>query len=122
MNMKLTDGSDGLAWVDVEACTLPTAERPLRLAEFDDLFSTSLRSIDRTGDTRARLLLGGDAGLAERTQRLADAESGCCTFFSFGVTSLEEELVAFDVAVPSAYTDVLAGLVGRAKAVLGEAS
>ena len=71
----MNDGPDGLGWADVVACTLPPAERPLRLAEFDDLFARALRSIDRDGDTRVRLLLAGKAGLAERTQRLADAES-----------------------------------------------
>jgi len=30
-----------------EACTLPTAERPFRVTEFDDLFSTSLRGAVR---------------------------------------------------------------------------
>lgn len=32
--------SDELAWVDVQACTLPTVERPLRLAEFDAVLPT----------------------------------------------------------------------------------
>lgn len=50
----------GLAWADVEACTLPTADRPLRVAEFDDLFTTSLRSIDQPSDTYAHLVLTGD--------------------------------------------------------------
>ena len=78
------------------ACTLPTAERPLRLAKFDDLFATALRSTDRTSDTHARLLLAGDTGLAERTQRLAVAESSCCCFFTFTVTTLSDGQVAFE--------------------------
>jgi hypothetical protein len=122
MDMKMNGGPDGLGWADLEACTLPTAERPLRLVEFDDLFTTALRSIERNGDTRARMLLAGDGGLAERTQRLADAESSCCSFFTFGVTSLDESQVAFDVEVLPAYADVLAGLVARAEIALGAAS
>lgn len=118
----MIDGPDGLGWANVEACTLPTAERPLRLEEFDELFVTALLSIDRAGDTRARLLLVGERGLAERTRRLADAEASCCSFFTFGVTALEEGQVALDVEVPSAYVDVLAGLVARAESVLGGAS
>ena len=117
----MSDGPDRLGWTDADACTLPTAERPLRLAEFDELFATALRSIVRTGDTHARLLLVGDAGLAERTQRLADAESSCCSFFTFHVSSLEDDQVVFDVEVPPAYADVLAGLVARADTVLGGA-
>ena len=30
-----------LPWVAPDACTLPTAERPLRVAEFDDLFANA---------------------------------------------------------------------------------
>jgi hypothetical protein len=29
-------------WIAVDACTLPTDEQPLRLAEFDELFATTL--------------------------------------------------------------------------------
>lgn len=108
------------AWVDVAACTLPTAERPLRLAEFDDLFATSLRSIERTGASAVRMLLAGDAGLAARTEALANAESTCCSFFSFEVTPLEDDGVAFEVAVPAVYIGVLAGLVDRAASALGD--
>jgi hypothetical protein len=36
-------------WVP-EACTLPTVEQPLRVAEFDDLFATALRGIARPAD------------------------------------------------------------------------
>jgi len=118
-----TDGLDGLGWADVGACTLPTVERPLRVAEFDDLFVSSLRSIGaREGDTHARLLLSGGAGLIERVQQLAQAESSCCSFFTFEVTPLAEDLVALDVGVPPAYSDVLAGLVDQAARALGRAS
>jgi hypothetical protein len=59
--------------------------------------------------------------LAERTQRLADDESSCCSFFTFGVTSLEDGQVAFDVEVPPAYADALAALVARGENALGAA-
>ena len=122
MDTMMSNQPEGVAWASVEACTLPTVERPLRLAEFDDLFATTLRSIENTAPTLARLLLAGDEAVAERTQRLADAESSCCSFFTFGVTPVEPGLVAFDIEVPAAYTDVLAGLVARADAALGAAS
>ena len=64
-------------------------------------------------------MLSGGADLAEHTQRLADAETACCSFFTFGVTTLGEGEVAFDVEVPPADADVLAGLVARAEAALG---
>lgn len=122
MKETMTGEPRDLEWASVEACTLPTAERPLRVAEFDDLFATTLRSIERSGDSRARLLLAGDDSLPDRTQRLADSESSCCSFFTFGVKSVEGGLVALDIQVPPAHADVLAGLVARAEAGRKEAS
>jgi len=122
MNAITSNGPDRPAWVAVEACTLPTVERPLRLAEFDDLFATTVRSVEMTEPNRVRLLLTGDEAVADRTQRLADAESSCCSFFSFGVSTVEAGLVEFDVEVPAAYAEVLAALVARADAALGSAS
>jgi hypothetical protein len=113
---------DSLAWASVEACTLPTAERPFRLAEFDNLFATTLRSVEKTDASRVRLLLNGDEAVAERTQRLADAESSCCSFFTFGVSTVEPGLVAFDIEVPVTYLDVMNGLVARADAALRPSS
>ena len=66
------------------------------------------------------MLLAGDAGLAARTEALANAESTCCSFFSFEVTPLEDDGVAFEVAVPAVYIGVLAGLVDRAASALGD--
>jgi hypothetical protein len=115
-------GKPGGDWVDVEACTLPTAERPLRMAEFDDLFATAVRSLDRVGDTHARLLLIGDAELAQRTRRLVAAETSCCSFFTFQVAEVEPGRVALDIEVPPAYVNVLDGLVTRAEAAVEAAS
>ena len=118
--MHATDGAPGsLAWAEVEACTLPSADRPLRVADFDALFAAHLLRVERPAVTAARLVLAGGAGVADRVQRLADSESSCCTFFDFTVTSRHGEVV-LDVAVPAAYSDVLAGLVSRAAAALGE--
>jgi hypothetical protein len=47
-----------IAWVP-QACTLPTADQPLRQAEFDALFATAVRAFDRPDPTRLRLTLGG---------------------------------------------------------------
>jgi hypothetical protein len=120
----------GMAWVPVDSCTLPTAEQPLRVAEFDELFATSLRDVRPSADdaSKARLLLGGDDTLPARVQRLADAETSCCSFFTFTVTRVDTEdaqapgemLVALDVEVPNARADVLDALVRRA--ATGQAS
>jgi hypothetical protein len=112
-------------WVPVEACTLPTAAQPLRAAEFDALFSASLRTVEHDDPvaTRARLVLAGDANLPGRVQRLTDAETACCSFFTFTLTPLAADppggdvaaVVALDVEVPATRADVLAALVQRAE-------
>ena len=113
----------GLTWVPVDACMLPTTDQPLRVAEFDDLFTTSLRAVTRPeGTPRARLVLAGDDALPARVQRLADAETSCCSFFSFTVTDLGPGVsgtaggtrVALDIDVPPARGDVLDALLARA--------
>jgi hypothetical protein len=125
MTMPMPDRRPGPApaeWVAVDACTLPTADQPLRVAEFDDLFATALRAIERPdAAARARLVLAGGDGLAERVQRLADAETVCCSFFTFTLTPLATDKVddagrtvlALDIEVPVARADVLAALVQR---------
>ena len=81
-----------------------------------------LRSIERTGATAVRMLLAGDAGLAARTQALADAESRCCSFFTFGVTPLEDGARGVRRLGAAGDVGVLDGLVGRAAAALGGAA
>ena len=115
-------------WVSVSACSLPTAEQPLRVAAFDGLFAESLRSVEvpSGAGTRARLVLAGGADLPARVQRLADAETACCSFFTFTLGPLDtqpagaaadETALALDVEVPTTRTDVLAALVLRAEQV-----
>ncbi len=116
MNLSRTAEPSGRDWVPVDECTLPTAELPLRVAEWDHLFR-SVRAVERPdGSTHARLILAGDDGLATTTQRLADAETACCSFFTFTVTTSDRGAdVALDIEVPEAHADVLAALVRRAE-------
>jgi hypothetical protein len=110
-------------WVPVDSCTLPSVEQPLRVAEFDDLFTATLRAVERSpAATRARLVLAGGPGLAERVQRLADAETACCSFFTFTVTRLDADpggaaatALALEVEVPAARAEVLTALLARAE-------
>jgi hypothetical protein len=96
-----------------EACTLPTGERPLRLAEFDTLFATALRDQRRLSPTRLRWRL---EPAAEPTARdLTARESACCTFFTF-TYARDSQTVRLDVEVPAAYVDVLDALAARAAA------
>ena len=46
--------------MNTTACTMPTAERPLRLAEFDALFAETVRSVAYENDL-VRMHLSGAA-------------------------------------------------------------
>ncbi|MFE9692181.1 hypothetical protein [Micromonospora sp. NPDC005806] len=94
-----------------QACTLPTVERPLRVAEFDELFRTALRGQRRSSPTRLRWEVAAEAEAAVRD--LTARESGCCSFFGITVTPVDGA-VRVDVAVPAAYVDVLDALAARA--------
>jgi hypothetical protein len=108
-----------------EACTLPTAERPLRLAAFDELFATAVRRVEPIEAIHARLHLSGPAGLADRVRDLAARETACCSFFTFTTTPLpatDGETVVLDIEVPAAHADALAALVQRASTVCAGAT
>jgi hypothetical protein len=109
-----------MSFVIPDACTLPTAERPLRLAEFDALFATAVRQVEVVGPTHARMRFTGPAGLAEKVRDLAARETECCSFFAFTVIpepAGEGDALTLDVTVPPQYADVLASLAERAGAV-----
>jgi MFS family permease len=102
-----------VAPASVEACTLPTAQRPLRLAEFDDLFATALRGQQRLSPTRLRWRL--DPAAQPTARYLTGWETECCSFFSFTFTPAGDA-VQLDVEVPDAHVDVLDALAERAAA------
>jgi hypothetical protein len=110
-----------------EMCTLPSAERPLRLAEFEELFRGSVRRAEVVSPVRARVWMSGPAGLGASVRDLAARESQCCSFFTFTVTpgggggAVGEELV-LDVQVPAAHTEVLAAFAGWAGSVVARPS
>ncbi len=104
-----------------EACTLPTEERPLRLAEFDALFASAVDRAERPGEGRLRLYLTGNAGLADTVRDLAARERECCAFFTFTVTATKPGRVTLDVEVPADHIDVLNALADRAAAARGRA-
>jgi len=103
-------------WVP-EACTLPTAEQPLRVAEFDGLFAAALRDMHRIAPTVLRLVF--DASAEETARELAARESECCAVFSFGFQEAGDGTVAMDVAVPTAHLDILDVLAIRAASAGG---
>lgn len=96
-----------------DACTLPTAERPLRLAEFDDLFATSVRGVRRRGDG-VLMQLTGTEGLLERVRDLAARETACCSFFTFTIEGTDQDLT-LDISVPPDRQEILDALAERAQ-------
>jgi hypothetical protein len=105
-----------------QECTLPTAEQPLRLAEFDALFA-GLISLDRLGPSHVRMHLAGPADLADIVRDLTARESECCSFFTFAATSVpgaSDGRVTLDIEVPLAYAAVVEALAERAEAVAAQ--
>jgi hypothetical protein len=103
------------AWAP-QACTLPTAEQPMRVAEFDELFATGLRGQQRLAHTLLRWRL--DPAAEDIARELTQREAECCSFFTFtfGVTG---DAVQLDVEVPVVHVDVLDALADRATARMG---
>jgi hypothetical protein len=100
-------------WLVTGACTLPTVEQPVRLAEFDQLFGDAVRRVERLDGT-VRLHLVGDPGLRDRVRDLVDRESQCCSFFSFDIAGTDRELDLV-VSVPPERAALLAELAARAE-------
>jgi hypothetical protein len=92
-----------------DACTLPTAERPLRVAEFDDLF-TFVVLAKRRAPTLLDLLLSREVEATARD--LARRESECCSFFTFGFEPVGDNVV-MHIGVPAVRAEVLDALEAR---------
>ena len=101
------------------ACTLPTQEVPLRVAEFDALFAAALRTVERVSDTRLTVLLEPSAGRADLVRDLVRRETHCCSFFDFSVA--DDDPLRLEVTVPVEHSRVLDGLAERARRVRGAA-
>jgi hypothetical protein len=91
-----------------EACTLPTTERPLRLAEFEALFADHLAEVSWAGE-RLRLSMTGGSGLHDVVTDLTARESACCSFFAFTVARAPGAVV-LEVGVPPERREILDSL------------
>lgn len=98
-----------------DACTLPTAEQPLREAEFDDLFAEAAGHVERAGPDRLSVELEPTPEVAARAADLLTRETRCCSFFTFTLTATGGAL-RLDVSVPPAQTGVLDAIAARINA------
>lgn len=115
-NGRHRKGTNVMTWVP-QACTLPTAEQPLRVAEFDELFATAVRPARRTDPILLTLGLPGDAALVATAQDLIARETACCLFFTFTLRASATG-VELDVQVPAGQVAVLDAVQAHADAVL----
>ncbi|HEX2772765.1 MAG TPA: hypothetical protein VHN18_10085 [Micromonosporaceae bacterium] len=112
-NQHITAGD---VWVP-DACTLPTVERPLRLAEFDQFFRDAVRGVDRPSAQHLRLQLDGAAQVEETARDLTARESSCCSLFAFDLSRPDRNSLTLDVRVLAANVNVLDALAERAVSV-----
>jgi hypothetical protein len=99
--------------LNTDACTLRIAERPIRLAEFDDLFATAVRRVERRGDD-VRVHLSGEEGLVDRVRDLTERETLCCSFFTFALAGTDRDCM-LDISVPPDQQEILDALAERAR-------
>lgn len=103
------------AWVP-QACTLPTAEQPLRVAEFDRLFSSAV-AVDRPAPDRLTVVLTGGRDVANVARDLVARETRCCSFFAFSVVE-RGDATELEVRVPPEQVAVLDAVAARVEAKL----
>ncbi|HEU0241383.1 MAG TPA: hypothetical protein VFR11_19305 [Micromonosporaceae bacterium] len=114
--MSLPSTFTGIADIG-DACTLPTAERPLRAAEFNAVFAGAV-SAERLADRHLRIVLTGPADLPTRLRDLTRRETECCSFFTFTVTAQASDRAVLDIEVPDRHVAVLDGIEQRVMNVL----
>jgi hypothetical protein len=91
------------------ACSLSATELPDRLAEIASLGRAALVDA-RTEPLRAQLRFAAGAGITDRVEAVAAAESRCCAFLTMRVTD-EPGAVVLTITAPEGAEAVLAELV-----------
>ncbi|MDO9485651.1 MAG: hypothetical protein Q7K25_06290 [Actinomycetota bacterium] len=65
------------------SCSLPTAERHLRIEEFNAFFKDDVAGVSKRPQGEVHLTLRPGDAVAQRAAQLAVRESTCCSFFTF---------------------------------------
>ena len=105
-------------WVPA-SCALPTAQQPLRRAEFDDLFADDVVSVNQTSAGAVCLELRAEPYVAAKAASLATKETRCCSFFTFELT-ITDGKVELTVSAEPEHASVLAALSELARARVRE--
>ncbi len=104
-------------WVPA-SCTLPTAEQPLRVEEFDALFREDVLTVTREPGAPIKIALRPQPEVAARAAALAARETGCCSFFTFDL-AITDGRVGLTISAAATHEEVLAALADRASALVG---
>jgi hypothetical protein len=113
-------------WPIEDFCTLPSAARPFRLMEFDELFRSQVGPPRRIDPHRVEFTFAGGEGLYAKVSDLVARETACCSFFEFTIANRPHDAAGEDhlvlrVGVPASRDDVLEALTDRAVAAMGRA-
>ncbi|MFG2004209.1 hypothetical protein ACGFNU_34120 [Spirillospora sp. NPDC048911] len=115
--MELQQAKPGPESWAPQACTLPTAERPLREAEFDALFGEAVTELQPADPRTVRMRLRPEPQVAARAAELAARETGCCSFFTFTL-SITGGALTLEISVSDQHADVLDALTARASQMM----
>jgi hypothetical protein len=99
-------------WCAPDACSLPVADQPGRVGEWDTLFQKAVREIE-TVPGGVRFELDRSRAKVAAVADLADRESQCCAFFTFGVRVASDAL-ALSVDADPEHAEVVQALAARA--------
>jgi hypothetical protein len=73
-------------WPVGDFCTLPTASRPHRVSEFDELFRGQIDAPHWINADKVEFRFASVDGLYEQLSDLVARETACCSFFDFSIT------------------------------------
>lgn len=107
------------AEINEDFCTLPTSARPLRVAEFEELFSDQIARPRWLDVHRVEFTFDDAGNRYDQVNDLVTRERACCPFFDFSITkeprlATQRPAVMLRVGVPASRHDLLEALTNRA--------
>jgi hypothetical protein len=106
-----------LDWCAPVACSLPLADQPGRVAEWDRLFADAVSDVSPI-EGGVRFVVDRTAARPAAVADLADRESQCCAFLCFALV-IGDGTLRLDVTSGAVYADVVEALAARAASLVG---